>query len=133
MVNVAANCNSRFFLNLLNLGLQYLPLAANASKHFFACIKQSNSPTLRLYGKLELSSFNLQSVCLIKIHRRHVMSYFLLRNSVQVIIFSKCRSLEAPVFYNATSRCLLSLCDIRNRWYTGLLRDFLRALPNSNT
>ena len=46
-----------------------------------------NSPAVRLYEMPELSSFHLQSVCVIKIHRRHVMSYFMSRNSVRVIVF----------------------------------------------
>ena len=45
-----------------------------------------NSPIMRLYGMAELSSFHLQSVCVIKIHRRHVKSYFMSKYISRIII-----------------------------------------------
>ena len=60
-------------------------------KSYLIVLNKVNSPTLRLYWKLELSSFYLQSFCFIKIHHRHVMSYFLSRHSVQVFIFPSVR------------------------------------------
>ena len=100
-------------------------------KSYLIVLNKVNSPTLRLYWKLELSSFYLQSFCFIKIHHRHVMSYFLSRHSVQVFIFPSVRVWKRSFSTTQTSCCLLLYVQCRNRWYVGPLSDLQQALPNS--
>jgi len=84
-------------------------------KSYLIVLNKLNSPTLQLYGKLELSSFDLRSVCFIKIHHRHELSVGVWKHS----------------FPTAISCYLLHYVQFRNRWYAEPLSDFQRVLSNT--